>query len=295
MSVWIGTLGSMVETPCLSGLQVARQDRTIHGGGPGSLTAPYAVSWGRPHRVWSCAIGVKSPGGLAALETLVDRQHTYGIDSYRMLACDAHNTNALTPGASIDFTGWSGAFTVSTLYTAASELVGGGTVLYPTTPLEAHTPIEGGPPVSQVESVAAVTVTANASATLTSPIVPVLPGQPVTLGIFAQGAAVALSARWVDAAGATLSTSSLVTVNHAGLQRLNPSTLAPANAAGVQLVVTGGTRYAWPSITWTAGPRRFATGRGADAVHLSPVDESLIMATAQQQLSGFQYTIREVA
>ena len=200
MSVWVGTLGAMVETPCLSGLQVARQDRTIHGGGPGTLTAPYAVSWGRPHRVWSCAIGVKSPGGLAALETLVDRQHTYGIDSYRMLACDAHNTNALTPGASIDFTGWDGDFTVSTLYTATAELVGGGTVLYPDTPLEARTPIEGGPPVTQVESVAAITVTAASSATLTSPIVPVRPGHPVTLGIFGQGS-ILLQVRYVDAAG----------------------------------------------------------------------------------------------
>lgn len=284
----------MVETPCLSGLEVSRPDRTLHGGGPGTLSGPFAVSWGRSHRVWSCTIGVKSPAGLAALETLVHRQERYG-DEYRLLACEAHHTNLLTPDASIDFTGWTGAFSVSTLYTAAAEMAGGGTVLYPSTPLEASTPLEGGPPPVQVDSVAAITVTASTGALLLSPIVPVRPGHPVTLGVFAQGPAVALSAQWVNAGGATLSTTALPVVNHTDLRRVNPSTLAPANAAGVRLVVTGGTRYAWPSVTWTAGPRPFATGRGAEKVALSPLTESLIMATDRQQLSGFQYTIREVA
>lgn len=294
MSVWIGGLGAMVETPCLSGLQVSRPDRTIYGGGVGTLTGPFAVSWGPARRVWSCTIDVQAPGGLAALETLAYRQHTYGGD-YRMLACDAHHTNALTPAASLDLTGFTGPFAVSTIYTASAEMAGGGTVLYPSTPLEARTPIEGGPPVSQVNSVAAVTVTALPSATLVSPIVPVRPGHPVTLGIFAQGSGVSLYARWVNAAGADLTTHSLATVTHPALQRLAPSTITPANAAGVRIVVTGGTRYAWPSITWTAGPRRFATGRGAEKVALSTIDESLIRATDRQQLSAFQYTIREVA
>ena len=295
MSVWIGDLGGMVETPCLSGLSVTTDDRSVHGGGAGTLTGPFTVAWGGGRRSWSCTIGVKSPSGLAALETLAYRQHVYGVAGYRMLACDAHNTNAFTPRASLDFTGWGGNFSVSTVYTAALEQAGGGTILYPDTPLEARTPIEGGPPVTQVESVAAITVTAASSATLTSPIVPVRPGHPVTLGIFGQGS-VLLRARWVDAAGndgalATVTPS----VTHAGLQRVAGSAIAPANAAGVRLVVSGGIRYAWPSITWTAGPRRFATGRGAESVHLSPVDESVIMATREQQLSGFQYTIREVA
>ena len=63
----------------------------------------------------------------------------------------------------------------------------------------------------------------------------------------------------------------------------------------MQIVVTGGTRYAWPSVTWTAGPRRFGPGRGAESVVLSPVDESLIRATESGQISSFRYTVREVA
>lgn len=293
MSVWVGTLGSMVETPCLSGLVVDRPDRTIRGGGPGTLSPPRAVTWGPGHRVWSCDLSVAAPGEMAALETLVYRQQVYG-GAYRMLACDAHHTNAMTPGASMDFAGWSGTFTVSSVYTASAEMVGGGTVLYATTPLDARTPLEGGPPVRQVDSVAAITVTALSTATLVSPVVPVRPGYPVTAGIFALGA-VTLSARWVDAAGATLSTTALVTTTHTDLRRLTPSTIAPANAAGVQIVVTGGTRYAWPSITWTAGPRRYAAGRGAEAVELDSPSESLIAAHDTQQLSSFRYTVREVA
>lgn len=294
MSVWVGTLGSMVETPCLSGLAVEQGDRTVFGGGPGTLSPPRAVQWGQPRRTWSCEIDAEEPGGLAALETLAWRQSVYG-GTYRLLACDAQNTNLFTPGASLAFAGWSGTFTLSSLYTASAETVGGGTVLYEGTPLDARTPLEGGPPVRTVDSVAALTITALAGDTLVSPVVPVRPGYPVTLGIFGQGSAVKVSARWVNAAGGTLSTVDLVTVNHAELQRVNPSTIAPADAAGVQLVVTGGTRYAWPSVTWTAGPRRYATGRGAINVVLSPLSESLILATARTQLSSFRYTIREVA
>ncbi|WP_161965097.1 hypothetical protein [Ornithinimicrobium cerasi] len=294
MSVWIGTIGAMVETACLSGLQVSRPDRTVHGGGPGTLTQPRAVAQGPSSRVWSCTIGVKPPGELAALETLVYRQAVHG-GTYRMLACEAHHTNALTPAASLDLTGWTGDRTISTLYTASAEDVGGGTVLLESTPLDARTPIEGGPPVVTVDSVAAITVTpATTGTVLSSPVVPVRPGYPVTVAIFAQGT-VTLSVQWVDAAGANLGAAvTLVTTTNAALARTNMSTIAPAGAYGARIVVSGGTRYAWPSITWTPGPRRFAVGRGAESVVLSPVDESLLVAHATAQLSGFRYVVREV-
>lgn len=291
--VWIGRLGQMVECQWMTGMEVTPQDRVVHSGGAGSLSGPRSVSWGPAFREWAFDLSHGEPGELAALATLVHLQHTYG-GSYRMLAVDAQRVNALTPAASMDFSGWSGTYALSGLFTAASEVVGGGTVLYATTPLEARTPLEGGPPAVSVESVAAITVTALSAAELVSPVVPVRPGHPVTLGIFAQGG-VTLSARWTDDEGATLSTVPLVTATHADLQRLTPSTIAPAEASGVRLVVTGGTRYAWPSITWTAGPRRYAPGRGAEQVVLSTVPETLILSTPQRQFSSYSYTVREVA
>ena len=295
MSVWIGSLGGMVETPCLSGLQVSTDDRTIWSGGAGTLGPLQATTWGAGQRRWQASINVASPADQAALQTLAYRQHKYGVGGYRMLACDAHQTNILTPHASLDFTGWSGSFTVSTLYTASVQTVGGGTVLYPETPLEARTPLEGGPPPVQVESVAALTVVPETPATvLLSPIVPVRPGHSITVGAFAQGAAL-VSVQWVNAAGTVIGGGTLSSESTTGLQRRTPSTLAPANAAGLRLNLSGGTRYAWPSVTWTAGPRPFAIGRGAESVYLPNPDESVLMATRDAQHSAWSYTIREVA
>lgn len=295
MTVWIGPLGAMVETACLSGLQVVPQDRTVYAGGPGTLAPPRAVAWGNPYRVWQATIDSREPGQLATLQTLAMMQHKYG-GTYRMLACDAHNTNAFTPEASTDFTGWEGVFTIGATYTRLVETVGGGTVLYPDSILNQWTQLESGLTPRDVQSVVAVTADPSSSGTvLTSPIVPVIPGAPVTFGAFGMGSMM-IRAQWVDANGDNVgSATTLVSVSHGSqLKRATPTVNAPTNVAGVRMILTNGTLYAWPSITWTAGARRYATGRGAEAVMLSPISESMITSTRYLQRSGFSYEVREV-
>lgn len=296
MSVWIGPLGAMVETSCLSGLDVVPEDRTVYAGGPGTLAPRRAVSWGEPPRTWRANIDNATPGELATLQTMAHMQHKYG-GTYRMLACDAHQTNIFTPGASIDFEGWTGPFTIGATYTRLVETVGGGTVLYPESILNQWTQLESGLVPEDVQSVAAVTADPSSSGSeLVSPIVPVIPGAPVTFGAFGMGSMV-MKAIWVDHEGDQVgSTQTLVIVSHGSqLKRATPTVNAHTSAAGVRLALTGGTLYAWPSITWTAGARRYATGRGAEAVMLSPIAESVVQAVRDGQLSGFNYEVRELA
>ena len=295
MSVWIGPLGAMVETSCLSGLDVVPEDRTVYAGGPGTLAPRRAVSWGEPLRTWRANIDNATPGELSTLQTMAHMQHKYG-GTYRMLACDAHQTNIFTPGASIDFEGWTGPFTIGATYTRLVETVGGGTVLYPESILNQWTQLESGITPHDVQSVVAVTADPDSSgSTLVSPIVPVIPGGPVTFGAFGTGT-MTIQAQWVDANGDNVgSAETLVNVSHGSqLKRATPTVNAPTNVAGVRMILTNGDLYAWPSITWTAGARRYAVGRGAEAVMLSPINESVIQSTREGQLSGFSYEVREV-
>ena len=80
----------------------------------------------------------------------------------------------------------------------------------------------------------------------------------------------------------------------APLARVTASAAVPAGAHGARVRATGGTRWAWPSLTWTAGPRPYATGRGAEAVALSPVPHSWLMSTARAQWVSARYTVTEV-
>lgn len=294
VGVYIGVLGGMVDCHFLTGMSVKQEDRVVAAGGAGTLAPRRFVSWGPSAREWSCDLSHAAPSELAALQALVYRQHVQG-GAYRMLAVDAQWQNAFTPAASMDFTGWSGDRTVSATYSALVEVRGGGTMLYPTTELSPEFYLEHGGASHEVRHTAAFTVDpATAATQLSSPVVPVIPGKQVTLGIFAQGDPV-LRAQWVDAAGANiLSPVTVAGASHTDLRRLTGSVVPPASAHGVRVLVDGGTRYAWPSVTWTPGPRPYATGRGAESVVLSPVDESLILATADRQLSSWQYTIQEV-
>ena len=106
MTTYIGTLGAMAPTPCVSALGVGTGSRTVLGGGPGTLAPRRARVGGRGPRSWSASL----TGDLsvdAAVQGLVDRQARAG-GAYRVVPCDAVDHNMLTPRASEDLVGWTG-------------------------------------------------------------------------------------------------------------------------------------------------------------------------------------------
>lgn len=106
MTTYIGTVGAMSPTPCVSALSVEQPSRTVVGGGPGTLAPTRARVAGVGARSWSARL-TGDLGVDSAVEALARRQARAG-GAYRMIPCDAVDHNMLTPAASEDLVGWTG-------------------------------------------------------------------------------------------------------------------------------------------------------------------------------------------
>ena len=106
MTTYIGTAGHMVPVGCLATLDVTTEDRSVMGGGPGTLSPRRVRVAGPGSRSWSMA-RTGRPRSFAVIESLARRQARYG-GVYRVTPCDALEWNMLTPQASEDLAGWSG-------------------------------------------------------------------------------------------------------------------------------------------------------------------------------------------
>ena len=268
MTTYIGHVGAMDPTVCLTTLDVTEADRAVHGGGPGTL-APARVRVNGPGpREWAMS-DAGDPGDLAVLSALAREQSIRG-GVYRMVPCDAVRHNLYTPDQTGEYSGWSGLAQVTSRAQAGitTEAV-------------------------YVPRVAKI----NRLTWATSPRVPVViegvvygaihcTADPIVRVIVrdragAQTRAVDLRERGVDRG---LRRSQFVGVS------VDPTTDATVELA-VQPQGIAGSWVAWPSLAYAETP--YVAGRAAERVHISPPSRSVEWAWGDGHETA-TWTVREV-
>ena len=318
MSVWIGALGSMVETLCASELPVVSEDRWMTGGGAGTLAPSrhlMLTAHGPGARTWRFGRDVCEAPAAASLASLARAQARTG-QAYRMIPCGAVATNLLTPGASEELSGWSGTLSLAGIARLVepetirervnSSLSESAVVLNESAVVDDATVVGGTSWTWQDRTVehAEWGLTVTASGTVTSPVVPLLGDGPWTVvpavHVKAGLSPVTVTAQALDAAGAVVSSRTVATVT-AGTPavptRVSTVWTIPAGTAvswRLRLSSTSGSyTVARPSLAQHDRPVRWQQGQGADAVVLQALQTDPILTTPDRHLVSVGYTARE--
>lgn len=262
---YIGTIGSMLPTPCIEEISASFEQRVTYGGGAGTLAPRRARVNGSGARTWQMERERWEPQDNAAVVSLARRQARYG-GAYRVIPCDAVASNMFTPQASEDLAGWTGL----TIRTPAQE---------PAVVLDGAYP-------GMLGRVAA-------AGTATSPRVPVPVLGRVYGGLHVFGGPVAVRVRSRDALAAQVAVAEVTDPGPSTLRRLLTDLFVdPADAVSVEVEVeaTGASDVfvAWPSLAYREGP--YATGRGCDAAYIALQSQS----SRHFDWEGFSYEIVEV-
>ena len=273
MSTYLGPLGGLVETHCLSGLsETPRTKRIEQEGIDGSVVVRKI---GRAWRKWACDIGAARPEDVANLRTLAGEQDA----AWWMVACNAQRTNLLTPAAS-RFRDW--------------EVI-------PQPPIQLG-PIQRGGNVITEDGVAVASALLEVTSWFAYQSIPV-PVPPdrgdVTASVYLRppnGGTASARLIFTDGSGRNSQTQHhtvSTTVTSGPLPRLTVT--GPANAAaGARIQIRGATVAANPAITWGSTPYPWTDGRGAERVVLGDVPESVITAAPDNRWSSFNYEVTEV-
>lgn len=264
MTTYMGPgLGSLVPVRCLSSLQVQPSTRTAISDGGLSGRRIYVDPPSKPSlRTWQANINVSDPNEVGTLVELESLRQ-----SLWLVSDAARVANVFTPAAALGH-GWS-----SGSVGAPVALAGGGFAA-----TSWQLPGAG-----------------------SSPLVPVVPGMPVSASIHVRASAgQTASARlqWMTLGGAVLGTAQTRTTSSTAspLPLLTFSATPPANAHVARLNVSNTAQIARPALTWTAAPQPWRPGGGAESVHLSPLSEDLILAWSDgRALSSYSYTVTEVS
>lgn len=285
MSVWLGQLGSMVETLCASDLPVETEDRWLWAGGAGTLAPSEALmvsSFGGGARSWRFSSDVHRPHEESGLASLARAQRRSG-GALRFVPCNAPFMNMLTPGASEEFAGWSG--------------VTAGMVSGPVVATEAVEPVKVYP---------AVSVRVPAGQAITSPVVPLVGDPSIALSAvfsaFVQRTGglgtLEVSRQAVSVAGTIVrSSTTSVSTSSAMARQLWDFGAAPhPDAVGLRVRLTPSVEHvlAWPAITIGPGRHWWVLGQCADGVVLSPPSSAPTLLTPDRSLTATGYTAREV-
>jgi len=274
MSVFVGPLGGLVETECLSGLSVQREQRLVER--RDIQGRRYVRKFGPVVRSWSAEIGHARPEDLALLHELQAGQD----EPWWLVACDAQFTNLLPPRVS-RMLDW--------VVTGSNNLYRGGIV-----------PLDGG-------GVAATSANPDYTGddyNYRTPLFPVDPsGGPLTASLYVRagiGLTAGFRVAWFDAAGSphlTTPASSVVTTttDSGPLERLSVTATPPAGAHCGALQFRRAAVVARPAVTWGATLHPWVEGRGASSVVLTPLQETVNAAHPSIASTSAAYTILEVA
>lgn len=250
MSVYLGTLGRLVELKCPSSQPVAVDDGTTFDRSlEGVVTAQVRAV---RRRQWDVRIGLGTPADLA--NVLAFSAGEFGNGPFVWVSADAPVTNLLTPG-------------VSTCGPTAD--VGASVEL-------------GGPLALPDGSFAGRSlVNSNTAQNLYfgPATVPVLPGEPVTASAYLVGAGSKVGVNFHDAAGVYISSASSTASGVAGVAtRLSVTATAPANAASCGPFGSATTQAARPAVTWTDQVFDWQPGEGCAKAVLSGVSRDILLA-----------------
>lgn len=270
MSVYLGTLGRLVELKCPADQATPADDvftftRTLEG---------RVKAQARPlsRRQWSVRAGKTStPKEVGALAAFAAGE--WGRGPFIWVSADAPVTNLLTPEQSL--------CDPSTLFSAGVTATG---------------PLSLG-----VDGWAGRSFTNPAPVTpfyFGSEAAPVVPGQLVTASAWVVGAGSGVRVRWVDSAGVFISTSSSAGSGGAGVaKRVSVTAMPPANAAGAQVQATNASQAARPALTWTDTLFEWSDGQGCPKAVISGLDRQLVLALRDPNYGRYadaSFTITEV-
>ena len=258
MSAFIVSGGSLLEVGCPSNLnretgQLAGFDTTLGGRRFGFIRRG-----GR--RSWSISVSTARPGEVSTLEAVARRLGPYG-----WYGPEAVIGNLLSPQA-------------SGFDSVPAGAVSAGLVQLPDGVV--------------AESIAASGTVQVGSAHGSYEMVPVRPGQAVTVGAWGFGG-LRLQGFWRDAAGASLGSFVSPASTHAGWGRRSHTMTPPASAAFLQLSLATGTAYALPSIAWGAVDRAEA-GTGCPKAVIHAPSFSPVALWEGANYTDTSYTVTEV-
>lgn len=269
MSSWAGPLHGLVELRCLSGLSEQPDDEaSLTVGLSGRRRARVTP---RVARSWSCQLGIGGPSDVALLQELYWAHRGEAV----WLVTEAARAQNVLPPPLVVLDRARGVM-VPAGWESVEELTAAGVVATADGPAAASVLVAGGGAVG-------------------SPVVPVVPGLPVTVSAYvATGGAVSLV--WVDSAGVETTEAASAAATADGGRVVVSVPVVPAGRSACRLVVAGASWFARGQVTWTTGPVPYVTGRGAPQVLLGPVREDVVMALpdGSRSLSSFSYTVSEV-
>lgn len=277
MSVYMGPLGGLVKTVCLTTLDTSLAD-------PGEVRLDIAnrprverIGDGRQWRTWSATVDNKAPHVLSTLRTAQAHQS----EAWWLVPCGAPIQNVMPPYASW-FHDWS--------TSSGANLYRGGMV-----------------PVDAEEGLAPVSATFDYNGPewrYTSPLIPLPPeGGPVTASVFGrafESETAAMRLLFTDGAGNQLlfggtSTTATTTTASGTLPRVVLSVTPPAGAHAARIQLRRFAVAANPALTWTEGAMPWTEGKGAERVVVFAPGENPVLATARASFSSASYTVQEVA
>ena len=148
------------------------------------------------------------------------------------------------------------------------------------------------PDGSVARSVASSVAVRVGSAHGTFEMVPLRPGQPVSVGCWSVGGQ-HFRGFWRDSTGASITNWSVSATSWAGWGWYEATLTPPAGAAFIELHVAGGTQYARPSVSW--GPSAVdRPGRGCPKAVVHGLSESLTVINRDDAYGSIDVTITEV-
>lgn len=273
MSIYLGSLGRLVELKCPATQQVSNADRFSFEESLEGKVFAQARPVGR--RVWQLGTSdATTPKDIAAVQAFIDG--AWGAGPFVFVSADAPVTNLLTPDAATCSPG---------NYTLGVEAVvgDGGPMLLPDGWAgRSYYRVSGGDLYFD-----------------RSFRTPVISGVQVTGSAYVLGAGAVAQLTFYDASNKAigLPVKSNIKGNAVVAVRSAVTALPPANAVSCKLSVSGFTRAANPAITWTSQAFDWATGDGCAQAVIHASSRNLVMASNDPRggrYSNLSYTITEV-
>lgn len=266
MTVYLGTLGRMVELWSTPSAQVQAEDRysfttTLEGSRKAQVRR-------NGRRTWSLNAQFADPRESAALQQFADG--AWGPGPFVFVSADAPATNLLTPAA---------ASCDPALIESTAFISNGG-------------PAEIEPGVWVGRSYLNTSATLN---TTFPAVVPVLQGVPVTGSAYVRGAGMQVYVSFRDAAGAFIqSYSSSESGSASSWSRLSVTRTPPANAVSASVYTRGAGRSAAPAVTWTDSVQVWSDGQGCEKAVVSSSSRDLAVTGMNGTYSNLSFTVSEV-
>lgn len=262
MTVYLGTLGRLVELWSTPSQQVQAEERYIVERTLEGVRKAQVKPEGS--RTWSLNASYADPSEQGALMQFANG--AWGNGPFVFVSAEAPRTNMLTPAGSTSTDAYQ------------SEVSNAGPVLVPEVGWspQSLTRAGGGEIYAQFERV------------------PVLAGVPVTGSWFVQGAGAMVRLYWTDDSASVIGASNSLAAVGSSMQRLVVTALPPAGATGVRLVAQGAARVTLPSVTWGSSPVAWADGQGCPKAVLSQVSRDVAVTGHNGTFSNLSFTISEV-